>query len=192
MPNAELVWQPFEADGGYIYEARLPFRSLRVRGITSGQRLGVEIGRSIGGDSFLDLTGADPDSASNLAKLILVNDLSDLEEMGGAETVFSGSTQALAVGVTLDDGDQMVVPANTAPDRRYLWLDRVGDGPITLDAGAHVLHVTYAGSEPLRRVEVDGFLIQPLIAQRVFEGPDGARLTLTYNTQTGEVTLVED
>jgi hypothetical protein len=53
----------------------------------------------------------------------------------------------------------MVVPANTAPDRRYLWLDRVGDGPIQLDAGAHVLHVTYTGTEPLRRVDVDGFLI---------------------------------
>jgi hypothetical protein len=55
-----------------------------------------------------------------------------------------------------------------------------------------VLHVTYTGSEPLRRVDVDGFLIQPVIAQRVFEGPDGARLTLTYNTQTGEVTLTEE
>jgi hypothetical protein len=192
FPNAELVWQPFAGGDGYIYEAKLPFRSLRVRSINAGQQLGVEIGRGIGGDSFLDLTGADPDSASNLAKLILVNDLSDLEEMGGAETVLSGSARALAVGVTLDDGDQMIVPANTAPDRRYLWLDRVGNGSIRLEAGEHVLHVTYAGTEPLRRVDVDGFLIQPVIARRVFEGPDGARLTLTYNTQTGEVTLTEE
>jgi hypothetical protein len=192
FPNAELAWQPFETGDGYIYEAKLPFRSLRVHSVIAGQRLGLEIGRSIGGDSFLDLTGGDPDSASNLARLILVNEISDLDELGGAETVLSGSARALAVGVTLDGGDQMVVPANTAPDRRYLWLDRVGDGPIQLDAGAHVLHVTYTGSEPLRRVDVDGFLIQPVIAQRVFEGPDGARLTLTYNTQTGEVTLTEE
>ena len=76
--------------------------------------------------------------------------------------MLGGSARALAVGVTLDGGDPMVVPANTAPDRRYLWLDRVGDAPIALEAGEHVLHVTYAGSEPLRRVEVDGFLIQPV------------------------------
>ncbi len=192
FPKAELAWQPFAAGDGYVYEATLPFRSLRMSSVSVGQRLGIEIGRSIGGDSFLDLTGVDPDSASNLAKLILVNDLSDLEDMGGTETVLGGGARALAVGVTLDDGDQMVVPANTAPDRRYLWLDRVGDGPIQLDAGAHVLHVTYTGTEPLRRVDVDGFLIQPVVAQRVFEGPDGARLTLTYNTQTGEVTLAEE
>ncbi|MBI5961318.1 MAG: hypothetical protein HY866_21445 [Chloroflexi bacterium] len=192
FPNAELAWHAFETGDGYIYEAKLPFRSLRMSSISAGQRLGIEVGRGIGGDSFLDLTGADPDSASNLAKLILVNEISDLEEMGGAETVLEGSARALAVGVTLDGGEQMIVPANTAPDRRYLWLDRVGGGPINLNAGAHVLHVTYTGSERLRRVDVDGFLIQPVIAQRVFEGPDGARLTLTYNTQTGEITLAEE
>ncbi len=65
-------------------------------------------------------------------------------------------------------------------------------GPLVLDAGTHTLHVTYAGSEPLRRVAVDGFLIQPVIAQRVFAGPDGAQLVLTCNTQTGVYTLDED
>lgn len=63
---------------------------------------------------------------------------------------------------------------------------------LTLDAGEHVLQVTYAGSEPLRRVDVDGFLIQPVVAQRVFAGPDEARLTLTYDTQTGDVTVIEN
>jgi hypothetical protein len=192
LPNAELAWQAFETGDGYIYEATLPFRSLRVSNAAVGETLGVEMGRGIGGDSFLDLTGADPDTASNLAKLILVNDLGDLEAMGGAEDVLAGGTRALAVGVTLDGGDQIIVPSNTAPDRRYLWLDLVGDGPVTLDAGAHVLRVTYAGSEPVRRVDVDGFLIQPVVAQRIFEGPDGARLTLTYDTKTGEVTVVEE
>ena len=192
FPNGELAWQAFGAGDGYVYEAQLPFRSLRARNIAAGRRLGVEVGRGIGGDSFLDLTGADPDTASNLAKLILVNDLSDLDAMGGAAEVLSAGARALAVGVTLDGGEQMVVPANTAPDRRYLWLDRVGNGPVTLDAGDHILHVTYAGSEPLRRVDVDGFLIQPVVARRVFEGSDGARLTLTYDTQTGSVIVVEE
>lgn len=96
------------------------------------------------------------------------------------------------MAVRMDGGDQMVVPANTAPDRRYLWLDRVGAGPMTLAAGEHVLHVTYTGSEPLRRVDVDGFLIQPVVAQRVFAGPDGTRLTHTYDTRTGNLTVAEE
>ncbi len=192
FPDADLAWQAFEGGGGYVYEARLPFRSLRARNVAAGQELGVEVGRGIGGDSFLDLTGADPDTASNLATLILLNDLSDLDALGGAEEVLAAGDRALAVGVSLDGGDQMVVPANTAPDRRYLWLDRVGDGPVALADGDHVLHVTYAGSEPLRRVDVDGFLIQPVVAQRVFAGPDGARLTLTYDTRTGDVTVAEE
>ncbi|NLF79402.1 MAG: hypothetical protein GX573_27225 [Chloroflexi bacterium] len=192
LPDAELAWQPFAAGDGYIYEARLPFRSLRVRNAVAGQHLGVEIGRGIGGDSFLDLTGADPDSTQNLARLMLVNDLSDLDSQGGAETVLGGSARALAVGVSLDGGEQMVVPANTASDRRYLWLDLVGADAIWLDAGDHTLHVTYTGSEPLRRVDVDGFLIQPVVAQRTFEGPDGARLILTYDTRSGAVTLDEE
>ena len=192
FPNAELAWKPFETGDGYIYEAALPFRSLRVRNVAAGQQLGIEIGRGVGGDSFLDLTGADPDSAENLARLILVDALSDLDDMGGAETVLGGSARALAVGVSLDGGEQMVVPANTAPDRRYLWLDQVGPDSVWLDAGAHTLHVTYAGSEPLRRVDVDGFLIQPVVAQRAFEGPDGTRLILTHDTRSGAVTLVEE
>lgn len=192
LPNAELAWQPFATGDGYIYEAKLPFVSLRTRAVTAGKTLGLEVGRGIGGDSFLNLTGADPDTASNLAKLILVNDLSDLDAMGGVAEVLESSSRALAIGVTLDGGDPVIVPANTAPNRRYLWLDLVGDGPLTLDAGGHVLQVTYAGLEPLRRVDVDGFLIQPVVAQRVFEGPDGARLMLTYDTRMGDVTVVEE
>jgi hypothetical protein len=41
-------------------------------------------------------------------------------------------------------------------------------------------------------VNVDGFLIQPVVVQRVFEGPNGSRLTLTYDTQTGDVQITEE
>ncbi|HVO70649.1 MAG TPA: sugar-binding protein [Aggregatilineaceae bacterium] len=191
VPNAELAWALFSAGDGYIYEAKLPFRSLRVDDPQPGKVIGFEAGRGIGGDSFFDLTGADPDTASNLAHLILISQLSDLEALGGAETVLSGGANAIALGVSLDDGPQLVVPSNTAPDRRYLWLDRVSTDPIHLAAGPHVLSVTYAGTEPNRRGAIDGLLIQPVVAQRVFEGPDGASLTLTYDTQTGEVTIGE-
>ena len=151
----------------------------------------MEIGRGVGGDSFLDLTGTDPDTAANLVALMLVNDLSDLEALGGAEVVLTSGAQAVALGVSLDGGPQMILPANTAPDRRYLWLDRVGDGPLTLEAGAHVLHVSYAGTEPGRRAVIDGFLVQPVVARRVFAGPDGARLVLIVDTRTGGITVQE-
>lgn len=194
MPNAELSWQAFPTEDGYVYEAALPWRSMRVRSnhITAGHVMGIEAGRGIGGDSFLDLTGADPDTPANLAQLILVDALSDLDALGGAETVLSTAESAVALGVTVDGGEQLVLPANTAEDRRYLWLDRVGEGPLMLQAGAHTMIVTYAGSEPLRRINVDGFLIQPVIAQRVFEGPDGSRLTLTFDTQTGDIRVEEE
>jgi hypothetical protein len=192
LPNAQLAWKPFDTGDGYIYEAALPFRSLRVDSPRSGQLLGIEIGRGLGGDSFLDLTGADPDAASNLADLILINQISDLDALGGSEAILSSGTEAVALGVSVDGGTLTIVPANTSPDRRYLWLDRVGEGPVHLEAGTHTLSLTYAGTEPGRRAVIDGFLIQPVVAQRVFAGPDGARLTLTYDTQTGAVTLSEE
>ncbi|MBN2305658.1 MAG: hypothetical protein JXQ72_14335, partial [Anaerolineae bacterium] len=194
LPNADLVWQAFPAEDGYIYEAALPWRSLRIRNndVAAGQVMGIEAGRGLGGDSFLDLTGSDPDTPANLAQLILVNELSDLDDLGGAETVLSSAESAVALGVTLDGGEQMVLPANTAVDRRYLWLDRIVDDPVILEAGEHTMIVTYAGSDPKRRINVDGFLIQPVIALRVFEGPDGSRLTLTYDTRTGETTITEE
>jgi hypothetical protein len=188
LPNAELAWVPFE--DGYTYEAKLPFRSLRVDAPQVGQVLGIEIGRGVGGDSFLDLTGADPDTASNLADLILINTLDDLETFGGAEAVLSSGANAIALGVTLDGGEMQTIPANTAPDRRYLWLDLVG--MVTLDAGTHTIDLTYVGTEASRRAVIDGLLIQPVEARRVFAGPNGERLTLIYNTATDQVSLTEE
>jgi hypothetical protein len=188
LPNAELAWTAVE--GGYIYEAKLPFRSLRVDSPQVGQILGIEIGRGLGGDSFLDLTGADPDTASNLADLILINTLDDLETFGGAEAVLSSGANAIALGVTLDRGEMQTLSSNTAPDRRYLWLDLVEQ--VTLEAGTHTIDLTYAGTELSRRVVIDGLLIQPIEARRVFTGPENARLTLTYNTQTGQISLNEE
>jgi len=191
LPNAQLAWKPFESGGGYVYEAVLPLRSLGIDDPAVGKIVGIEIGRGIGGDSFLDLTGTDPDTASNLPDLILINTLSDLDALGGAESILAGGTDAIALGITLDTGEQIVLPSNTAPDRRYLWLDQVGSSPVSLEAGSHTLSLTYAGTEPSRRAVIDGFLIQPVVAQRIFTGPDGAALTLTYDTSTGVVTIAE-
>ncbi len=190
QPNAELAWQ--ETENGYIYEAAIPFDSLRTRPPQIGTIMGIEAGRGLGGDSFLDLTGADPDTAANLANLIFVEQLSDLDEMGGVEQVLNSAANAVAFSVTINDGEPIIVPANTSPDRRYLWLDLVGNGPVYLEAGPIQLTVSYAGTEPLRRAMIDGFLIQPVEARRVFAHPDGSQLILTYNTQTNVVTLSED
>jgi hypothetical protein len=112
-------------------------------------------------------------------------------DLGGAEEILSGGTGAIALGVTVDGGEQMIVPSNTSPDRRYLWLDLVNQNPVHLEAGEHILSLTYAGTEPKRRETIDGLLIQPTVARRVFEGPAGEQLTLTYDTQTDEVRLDE-
>ena len=192
MPNAELAWQPYEAGDGYVYEARLPFRSMRIDDVRAGMEMRIEAGRGFGGNSFLDLTGADPDTASNLARLLLVNDLSELEALGGAEEVMAAAENAIALGVALDGGEARTVPANTADDRRYLWLDPVIDEPVMLDAGEHTLTLSYAGSDDRRRASIDGFLIQPVVAERVFETPDGLRFTLTFDTRDGAFTLAEE
>ena len=192
MPDAELAWQPFETGDGYIYEARLPFASMRIRDVRAGMEMRIEAGRGFGGESFLDLTGADPDTAANLARLLLVNDLADLDALGGAEEVMSAAENAIALGVALDGGETWVVPANTAEDRRYLWLDAITPEPVTLEAGEHTLTLTYAGSDDRRRASIDGFLIQPVVAERVFETPDGLRFTLTFDTRGGAFTLAEE
>lgn len=192
MPGAELAWAPLDTGDGYVYEARLPFQSMRIGDVRAGMEMRIEAGRGFGGNSFMDLTGADPDTPANLARLLLVNALSDLEALGGAEEVMSGAENAIALGVALDGGETWVVPANTAEDRRYLWLDPVSPEPVALEAGEHTLTLTYAGTDDRRRASVDGFLLQPVVAERVFETPDGARLTLTFDTSTGEITLTED
>lgn len=192
MPGAELAWTPLATGEGYLYEARLPFQSMRISDVRAGMEMRIEAGRGFGGNSFLDLTGADPDTPANLARLLLVDTLADLEALGGAEEVLSGAENAIALSVALDDGPAWVVPANTADDRRYLWLDPVSAGPVTLGAGEHTLTLTYAGTDDRRRASVDGFLIQPVVAERVFETPDGARLTLTFDTRTGDIILSED
>lgn len=190
QPNAELAFEQLE--NGYVYEAAVPFDSLRTTPPESGTIMGIEVGRGFGGESFLNLTGSDPDVAANLADLIFVENLDELDALGGVEEILSTAENAVAMSISIDDNSPISVPANTSPDRRYLWLDMVGIEPLQLDAGSHALHISYSGLEPLRRVLVDGFLIQPVVAQRMFEAPYGARITLTYDTRTGDVALVEE
>jgi hypothetical protein len=173
----KLAWQA-TADG-YRYEVAVPWAALIVSDPTAGMQIGFEAGRGIGGNSFMNLTGRDPDVASNLLKLTLVTP--------GA-TVTGVARPEVALRVRLDDFDSVIVPQTISPDSDYFWLDRVTETSVHLTAGEHILRYHYAGSagENPGLSKVDAFYLQPAIARRVFSHPDGRTFTLTYNTLTGE------
>jgi hypothetical protein len=186
LPNAKLAWR--EVAGGYVYEAALPWGGLGAREAQAGAQMGVEVGRGFGGNSFLDLSGRDPDSAANLVPLRLV------ERAGQAGEVVAGAhvagADAVALGVALDGGEALVLPQQVSPDRDYLWLDLIGE-PIRLDAGQHTLRLTYAGRDASRSAIVDAFLLAPALVVQRFAGPDGAMLTLSYDMRTAELSWEE-
>jgi hypothetical protein len=188
LPKAELAW--VESEGGYTYEAALPWESLRARGIAAGKTIRIEAGRSFDANSFMDLTGRDPDSAMNLVPLELVE---TAEQAAPDDTVVAGdqASSSVALGVQLDGGEHWVLPQAVSPDRDYLWLDPVTPQPIRIEAGAHMLRLSYAGTDPSRSTLIDGFLLQPAVATKTLAGPDGQQLTLSYDIQTATLTWDE-
>lgn len=89
---------------------------------------------------------------------------------------------SVALGIALDGGEPIVLAQQVSPDRDYLWLDQVGSAPLRLTAGQHTLRLTYAGRDPNRSTIIDAFLLSPAVVTQRFVGPDGARLTLRYDT----------
>lgn len=185
LPNAQLAWQATE--GGYVYEAALPWESLGVRGAEAGKNLGIEVGRGFGGASFMDLGGRDPDSAANLVPLKLVDQAGQTVAASGAAT--ETQPARFALGVQLDGGETWTLPQAVSPDRDYLWLDRIA-GPFTLPSGAHTLRLSYAGDDDDGSAIVDGFLLQPAVLEKTLES-DGKRLRLRYVSNTGVLTFEE-
>jgi hypothetical protein len=176
--GAALAWQPLE--GGYIYEAALPWASLDVEKPEAGLQIGFEAGRGIGGNSFMDLTGRDPDVAANLLKMTLVE---------AGMTTDAANTPNVSLEVRLDSGDSVSVPQTVTPDSDYFWLDLVIPVPVHLEAGEHTLRYEYAAegeSSNSGLAKVDAFYLQPVVARRVFQHPDGRTFALSYNTLTGE------
>ncbi len=98
---------------------------------------------------------------------------------------------SIALGITLNDGELIVLPQRVSPDRDYLWLDPVDDRPLQLDAGQHVLRLTSVGRNPNLATIVDAFLLTPAVVTQRFTGPDGARLTLHYDMRTADLTWDE-
>lgn len=182
LPDAVLAFRYLEEGGGYIYEASIPWEALDVEQPQAGSRVGFEAGRGIGGSSFMDLTGRDPDVASNLLQLVLVEPGMDAGNL---------TTPQIALEVRLDDFEPVMIPQSVSPDSDFFWLDLVTESPVHLIPGEHTLRYRYGGEEGSSNPglsKVDAFYLQPVVARRVFAHPDGDRITLTYNTLTGETT----
>jgi hypothetical protein len=188
LPNAQLAWQT--TDGGYIYEAALPWESLRARGIAAGKTMRIEAGRGFGGNSFMDLSGADPDSAANLVPLQLVDQAGAAQESVQAAATMSNDPSSVALGVQIDGGDPLIVPQAVSPDRDYLWLDRATPQPLTLSKGSHTLRLTYAGSDLDKSAIADGFLLHPAVATKTLKGA-GGEVRLSFDMLKGELTIDE-
>lgn len=182
LPGATLAFEP--GDGGYTYEAAIPWSALDIEAPTAGMEFGFEVGRGIGGSSFMDLTGRDPDVPSNLLTLMLAEPDMDL----------SGSAAPqVALDVRLNDGDSVILPETVSPDSDYFWLDLLTAEPVRLLAGENIIRYRYAGDEGENPgiSKVDAFYIQPVTARRLLQHPDGRLITLTYNTLTGETAWTE-
>lgn len=182
LDGAAMAWQPTEA--GYIYEAAIPWSSLDVETPAAGMQFGFEAGRGVGGNSFMDLTGRDPDVPSNLLTLMLAEPGMDAS---------ANTTPQVALEVRINDHDAVIVPETVSPDSDHFWLDLVTAEPIHLAEGENIIRYRYAGDEGDNpgMSKVDAFYIQPVTARRVLQHPDGREITLTYNTLTGEATWTE-
>lgn len=177
--GATLAWMPAADGGGYTYEASIPWSVIDVRDPQPGSRIGFEAGRGIGGNSFMDLTGRDPDVAANLLLLTLT-----------APDVAAnlGETPAVALEVRVDSGGEFLLEESVSPDSDFFWLDRVTSDPLRLDAGEHIIRYQYAGEEGATNPglsKIDAFVLYPVIGRRVVALPNGQQFALTYNTLTG-------
>lgn len=181
LPRATLAWS--EADGGYRYEVALPWDSLHRTAGAAGGTLGVEIGMGFAG-GFIDWTGTDPDTASNLAPLTLVNQATagpDAQER-------DPRPEAVAVAVNLDGEPIATLSERTSPDRDYLWLDRLA-GPLELAAGSHEIGLSYAGLDGAGESVVDGLWLIPRPLQRTWRLADGSAVSLLLDPSTGVLHL---
>jgi Carbohydrate family 9 binding domain-like len=180
VPDAELAWR--EVPGGYVYEVAIPWASFGREAPVVGATLGFELGMGFVG-GFLDWTGTDPDTASNLAPLTLVEDLSEAAAPSPSEG--TGAPDSIAESVSLDGADPVVLPALTSPDRDYLWLEPVLR-EVRLDPGEHRLRIAYAGTSDGEAV-VDAAWLSPVVTQKSWQLPDGKPLVLEFDSRSGKL-----
>lgn len=185
LPGAKLAWK--QGDGFYTYEAALPWKSLGVDQAQPGVEMGLELGRGCCGSGFQDLSGTDPDTAANLVKMNLVSRLSPGASNPAARPA---GPDAVALLWSLDGSNVRKQFQAGAPDRDYLWLERLTSLPVDLAAGQHTLTLEYGGADPQRAAAIDGFLLMPAKLTRSFTGPRGS-LVLTYDIDLGRLSIQE-
>jgi hypothetical protein len=185
LPGAELAWRP--VDGGYVYEAALPLESLNFLEPEAGKKIYFEAGKGFT-TGFIDFTGLDPDTAENLATLTFVSELSPAAKMAELP---AQSSDDVAFTVSLDGGEPYLVPQAISPDRDYLWLDPLFDGPVKLNQGSHSLLVTNAGRMNDREAIVDAFMIIPSMACKIFQDDQEHQIILCHDMGTASTTWDE-
>ncbi len=181
--GGQMVWQ--KQQSGFVYEAAFPWESVGIRTLTPGLRIGIEAGRGVGGNSFMDLTGRDPDIGSNLLPVVLTD---GSPVPGGAR-----ADDVVFLRVQIGSEPALLVTTNVSPDRDYWWLDRVTRFPVQLAKGLHRLSYSYAGTGQTddSLSKVDAFYLQPVTAERTFALRDGRQITLSYDTSTGAASWEE-
>ena len=186
LPEAQLAWK--QGEGFYIYEAALPWKSLGIDQVQPGHEMGLELGRGCcNGGGFQDMSGLDPDTAANLVRTILVEQLSPNANSPVAPLT---GPDAVALRWSLDGDKFRNQPQASAPDREYLWLERLTSIPVDLAAGPHTLTLEYGGTDPTRSAAIDGFLLMPAKLTKNFTGPGGS-LVLTYDINLGQLSIEE-
>lgn len=184
-PDASLNWQASDDGAGYTYEAAIPWAAIGIDTPAAGHVIGFDAGRGVGGNSFLGLSGRDPDVAANLLQLALITPES------GADAI---SAPQVALSVRLNREDAALIPQSVSPDSDYFWMDLVTQDAVRLEAGEHTIRYEYAGDEGSSNPglsKVDAFYLQPAVASRSFVLNDGSTVTLTYDTLTGLSTWEE-
>jgi hypothetical protein len=177
LPDATLAWR--ESPGGYRYEVALPWASLNRQAPAAGARLGFEAGLGFAG-GFIDWTGTDPDTPSNLAPLTLVETLAEAPPTVPRDP----RPEAIALRVELDGRTVATIPERVSPDRDYLWLDRIGE-PLELAAGDHEIVLSFAGVDPAGESVVDGLWLIPRPIERAWLLDDGSQVGLRFDPSSG-------
>lgn len=181
VKGATMMWQAQE--GGYVYEAAIPWKSLGIEPV-AGKPIGLEVGRGIGGNSFMDLTGRDPDVVSNLLPVLL-------SDPSAADQAASGDDDPVLLRVQIDQDAPTVIEQSVSPDDDYWWLDLAWKSPVFLSKGTHTITYAFAGAGG-GRSKLDAFYLQPAVAKRTFKLADNRMITLTYNTLSGESSWTEE
>lgn len=192
QPQARLAWA--ETEHGYRYEAAISWKSLNNFDPAKRSRLYFDAGMGFGLSGFINWSGLDPDTPSNLLPLELVTKVDPLQAEASARTV-SPLDVAFSVALTpageasAQPLHQAIVAQATSPDRDYLWLDLVFDAPVDLKAGKYDLRAAYAGLRDEMEAVLDAFWVLPRRACKVFDFPaehDLRTLRLCHDLWDGE------